>query len=135
MQFASKLFSAVLMTQSALVFAKGNTDTIFYGGPVVTVNAKNEEAQALAVQNGKIVAVGTKEVVTKDWQASTAKKVVDLQGQTLMSGFVEPHVHIIITSVSEGLGLKFRNFTLPYDTKETWIQKMKAALKNIPAGG
>jgi hypothetical protein len=37
----------------------------FYGGPIVMVNAKNEEVQALAVQNGKIVAVGTKDAVTK----------------------------------------------------------------------
>ncbi len=134
MKLAPKLLSTLLMAHCALVFAKGNADTIFYGGPIVTVNAKNEEVQALAVQNGKIVAVGTKEAVTKDWQASSTK-VVDLQGQTLMPGFVEPHVHIILTSVSEGLGLNLSNFTLPYDTKETLIQKMKAALKNVPPGG
>lgn len=34
-----------------------------------------------------------------------------------MPGFVEPHVHIIVTSVFEGLGLNLSNFTLPYDTK------------------
>lgn len=35
-------------------------DTIFYGSPILTVNAKNAEVEALAVQNGKIVAVGKK---------------------------------------------------------------------------
>ena len=134
MKLASKLFSALLMAQCAVSFAKGNADTIFYGGPIVTVNAKNEEVQALAVQNGKIVAVGTKDAVTKEWQSSSTK-VIDLKGQTLMPGFVEPHVHIIVTSVFEGLGLNLSNFTLPYDTKETLIKKMKAALKDIPAGG
>ena len=63
MKFAQKLLSTLLMTQCALTFAKGNADTIFYGGPIVTVNAKNEEVQALAVQNGKIVAVGTKDAM------------------------------------------------------------------------
>ncbi len=134
MKLAPKLLSAVLMTHCALVFAKGNADTIFYGGPIVTVNAKNEEVQALAVQNGKIVAVGSKDSVVKEWQ-SNSTKVVDLKGQTLMPGFVEPHVHIMVTSVFEGLGLNLSNFTLPYDTKETLIQKMKAGLKNVPAGG
>ena len=134
MKFAQKLLSTLLMTQCALTFAKGNADTIFYGGPIVTVNAKNEEVQALAVQNGRIVAVGTKDVVTKEWQASNTK-VIDLQGQTLMPGFVEPHVHIMVTAVFEGLGLNLSNFTLPYDTKETLISKMKAHLKNIPQGG
>ena len=134
MKFAPKLLSALLMAHCALVFAKGNADTIFYGGPIVTVNTKNEEVQALAVQNGKIVAVGTKDAVTKEWQADSTK-VIDLKGQTLMPGFVEPHVHIIVTSVFEGLGLNLSNFTLPYDTKESLIQKMKAALKDVPAGG
>ena len=134
MKLSQKLLSALLMAQCAVTFAKGNADTIFYGGPIVTVNAKNEEVQALAVQNGKIVAVGSKDAVTKEWQSSSTK-VVDLKGQTLMPGFVEPHVHIIVTSVFEGLGLNLSNFTLPYDTKETLIQKMKAALKGVPAGG
>ena len=134
MKFAQKLLSTLLMTQCALTFAKGNADTIFYGGPIVTVNAKNEEVQALAVQNGKIVAVGTKDAVTQEWQSS-GTKLVDLQGQTLMPGFVEPHVHIMVTAVFEGLGLNLSNFTLPYDTKETLISKMKAHLKNIPQGG
>jgi predicted amidohydrolase YtcJ len=52
-----------------------------------------------------------------------------------MPGFVEPHVHIMITAVFEGLGLNLSNFTLPYDTKETLIAKMKAHLKTIPPGG
>ena len=35
----------------------------------------------------------------------------------------------------QGLGLNLSNFTLPYDTKESLTQKMKAALKDVPAGG
>jgi len=134
MKLASKLLTALLMAQCAVAFAKGNADTIFYGGPIVTVNAKNDEVQALAIQGGKIVAVGTKDAVTKEWQ-SDATKVIDLKGQTLMPGFVEPHVHIMVTSVFEGLGLNLSNFTLPYDTKATLIQKLKTGLKSVPAGG
>ena len=52
-----KVLGIILITQSALTFAKGSADTIFYGGPIVTVNQNNDELQALAVQNGKIVAV------------------------------------------------------------------------------
>jgi predicted amidohydrolase YtcJ len=134
MKIASKFLVFALMAQCGFALAKGNADTIFYGGPVVTVNAKNEEVQAIAVQGGKIVALGTKDAVTKDWQSKTTQ-VIDLKGQTLMPGFVEPHVHIIVTAVFEGLGLNLSNFTLPYDTKETLIAKMKAHLKTIPPGG
>jgi predicted amidohydrolase YtcJ len=134
MKIASKFLAFALIAQCGFALAKGNADTIFYGGPVVTVNAKNEEVQAIAVQGGKIVALGTKDAITKDWQSKTTQ-VIDLKGQTLMPGFVEPHVHIMITAVFEGLGLNLSNFTLPYDTKETLIAKMKAHLKTIPPGG
>ncbi len=134
MKLLTQAIVTLLIAQSAVVVAKGNADTIFYGGPIVTVNPKNEEVEALAVQKGKIVAVGSKDTVMKDWKTNTTK-LVDLKGQTLMPGFVEPHVHIILTAVMEGLGLNLSNFTLPYDTKETLINKMKAHLKNIPKGG
>ena len=134
MTLLKKILTIALMGSASYTFAKGNADTIFYGGPIVTVNQKNDEVQALAVQGGKIVAVGNKDTVMKDWQSKTTQ-LVDLKGQTLMPGFVEPHVHIMITSVFEGLGLNLSNFTLPYDTKETLIAKMRAHLKNIPKGG
>ncbi len=134
MTLLRKILTIALMGFASFTFAKGNADTIFYGGPIVTVNQKNDEVQALAVQGGKIVAVGNKDAVMKDWQSKTTQ-LVDLKGQTLMPGFVEPHVHIILTAVMEGLGLNLSNFTLPYDTKETLINKMKAHLKNIPKGG
>lgn len=126
------LLTLCVIAQSAV--AVGNADTIFYGGPIVTVNAKNEEVQALAIQGGKIVAVGAKDVVIKEWQSSSTK-LVDLKGQTLMPGFVEPHVHIIGTTIMEGMWVNLSNFTLPYDTIETITQKLKAQLKNVPAGG
>ncbi|MBU3589556.1 amidohydrolase [Polynucleobacter sp. 80A-SIGWE] len=134
MKFAPKLLSALLMAQCALVFAKGNADTIFYGGPILTVNAKNEEVQALAVQNGKIVAVGSKDAVTKEWQADNTK-VVDLKGQTLMPGFIEPHTHLILTTMFERLWLNLSNYALPQSSIESIVQKLKAELKNVPKGG
>ena len=127
------LISAGLIVMPRIASAAQVADTIFYGGPIVTVNAKNEEVQALAVQNGKIVAVGKKEAVFKEWQANTTK-VVDLKGQTLMPGFVEPHIHILMTAITEEMWLNLSNFSAQYDTLETLSQKLKAALKTLPKG-
>ena len=137
--FPMKHFIQVVLISTGLIaahqtaFAAQAADTIFYGGPIVTVNAKNEEAQALAVQNGKIVAVGSKDAVTKEWQASSTK-VVDLKGQTLMPGFVEPHIHIVMTAMTEVLWLNLSNFTSQYDTIDRLSQKLKARLKTLPKG-
>ena len=82
---------------SALFFygswAHAAADLVFVGGPIVTVNAKNEEVQALATKDGKIVAVGLEADIRKNW-VDQKTQVIDLRGQTLMPGFVEPHVHI-----------------------------------------
>jgi predicted amidohydrolase YtcJ len=128
----STFCSTFLLTQSALVYAAA--DTIFLGGPIVTVNAKNEEVEALAVKDGKIVALGQQAEIKKNWSSSKTN-VIDLNGRTLMPGFVEPHVHIVLTSMVEGLWLDLSNFTLPYDTLDTISTKLRAALKNVPPGG
>lgn len=125
-------FAVMLCTQSALVSAAA--DTIFLGGPIVTVNANNEEVEALAVKDGKIVALGQQADIKKNWSGSKTQ-VIDLNGRTLMPGFVEPHVHIVLTSMVEGLWLDLSNFTLPYDTLDTISTKLRAALKNVPPGG
>jgi len=124
--------AAFFLTQSSLVYAAA--DTIFFGGPIVTVNAKNEEVEALAVKDGKIVALGQQADIKKNWSGSKTQ-VIDLNGRTLMPGFVEPHVHIVLTSMVEGLWLDLSNFTLPYDTLDTISTKLRAALKNVPPGG
>lgn len=68
-------------------------DTIFHGGPIVTVNQKQPEVSALAVRDGNIIAVGeSADILTS--HAGETTKVIDLKGRTLMPGFVEPHVHI-----------------------------------------
>ena len=129
------LFAAGLMSmqQGAMAAPSQAADTILFGGPVVTVNAKNEEAQALAVRDGKIAAVGKKEAVLKDWQGSSTQ-MIDLKGQTLMPGFVEPHIHILMTAMTEVLWLNLSNFSAQYDTLDTLSQKLKAHLKNLPKG-
>ncbi|MFG6448886.1 amidohydrolase [Roseateles sp. BYS180W] len=66
-------------------------DTIYSGGPIVTVNDRQLSAEALAVKNGRIVAVGALADVTRLRGKRT--RWVDLQGHVLTPGFVDPHAH------------------------------------------
>jgi len=133
-QFAFASLCILAANQAVLAVTVAGADTIFYGGPIVTVNPQNDEVQALAIKGGKIVALGTAATVAKNWQ-SDSTKMIDLKGQTLMPGFVEPHIHIIGTALAEGLGLNLSNFTLPYDTLDTLGDKMRAHLSTVPPGG
>lgn len=68
-------------------------DTIYHGGDIVTVNDAQATAEAIAVRNGKIVAVGSKADVLKLKGDKT--RIVDLNGKTLVPGFVDGHAHFL----------------------------------------
>lgn len=69
-------------------------DAIWFGGTIVTVNDKAPRAEAVAVKNGKIVAVGAKAAVVKAEQGK-ATVMHDLKGRTMTPGFIDAHSHFI----------------------------------------
>jgi hypothetical protein len=66
-------------------------DLIVHNARIWTVNAKQPEAQAVAVLNGRIAAVGS-EAEVMAWQGPRTR-VLDAQGNRLMPGFNDAHVH------------------------------------------
>jgi hypothetical protein len=69
-------------------------DAIFTGGDIVTINDAQPTAEALAVKDRKILAVGTRIDIEKNHKG-TATTVVDLGGKTLLPSFIDPHGHYI----------------------------------------
>ena len=68
-------------------------DTIYFGGPILTIDESNPLAEAVAVQNGLIMAVGSKNEVMQ--LAGSNTSTVDLVGKTLLPGFIDPHCHFV----------------------------------------
>ena len=132
MKLTQKLLSVLLLSQCALAFAKGNADTIFYGGDIVTMNKAQPIAKAVAVQDGKILKVGSLSTL-KSFQGKDTK-LINLNGQTLMPGLVEPHVHIMGTAFSEELWQNMSNFEMPHDTLDALVAKLTAYSKNVKDG-
>src|ERR671934_1807726 len=66
-------------------------DTIFLGGNIVTVNPAQPEAEALALRDGKILALGKVSELEKFKGPQT--QIIDLKGKALLPGFIEPHGH------------------------------------------
>jgi predicted amidohydrolase YtcJ len=64
------------------------------GGDIVTVDDKKPTAEAVAVKDGKIIAVGTRAEVEKALNGP-ATRVSDLAGKTMLPGFVDAHSHYI----------------------------------------
>ena len=72
--------------------------TLYYGGPILTMDKFCPRVEAMLTENGRIAAVGSYGEV----ESIAADAVrVDLQGRTLMPGFVDGHGHMIETGLRE----------------------------------
>ena len=69
-------------------------DAIYFGGDIVTVNDNLPTAEAVAVRDGKILAVGARAEVEKAHKGA-ATKSIDLAGRTLTPSFIDAHSHYI----------------------------------------
>ena len=87
------MVTTFLLSASA-AFAAQPVDTLFYNGKVITVDATNSLKSAVAVKDGKIVAVGGAELIGR----FTPKQKIDLAGRSLLPGFIDTHVHIFGSS-------------------------------------
>jgi len=74
-------------------------DLIVHNAKVVTLDAKSRIAQALAVRNGRIVAVGDSAALLK--QRGPITKVIDARGKTVLPGLYDSHVHPLGAATSE----------------------------------
>ncbi len=108
--------------------ATGDTaDMVLLNGKVVTVDPELGEAEAVAIQGDRIMAVGTTAEIQEMMGPDT--EVVELEGRLTIPGFIEGHGHFM------GLG----NARLSLDLMETttWdqiVEKVAEAAAETPAG-
>lgn len=104
-------------------------EVVFTGGAVITVTGEHPEEEALAMREGRIVAVGSWEEVLAD-QAPDAI-VVDLDGRALLPGFVEAHGHPLqVVETLAPPALDVRPFGTP--TAEGVERHMREAVQLAP---
>jgi predicted amidohydrolase YtcJ len=77
--------------------SKRAADLVFVNGDVYTVDAARSWAQAVAVKDGRIIAVGTDDVVGELRDSRT--QVIELAGRMLVPGFQDAHVHPVFGGV------------------------------------
>lgn len=75
---------------------------IYAGGPIITMAGDTAESvEALAVKDGRILALGTSTQVEK--AAGRKAMRVDLKGRTLLPGFIDAHGHISYVGQKAGM--------------------------------
>ena len=84
-------------------------DLILLHGHILTVDAKDSIAQAIAIHNGIIVKVGTD--IEIQALAGPGTRVIDLHGHTATPGLIDTHAHIADGGVEELYGVKLSDAT------------------------
>jgi predicted amidohydrolase YtcJ len=69
------------------------SDQIYFNGSIITLDGNKPLVEAMAVRDGKVLAVGTFGQVSA--VASVASKEIDLEGRTVVPGFNDSHAHLI----------------------------------------
>jgi len=87
-------FSAVLLAcalSTARAEAPVAAETVFLHGKIVTLDAAGTVVEAVAVADGRILAIGSDAKVRK--LAGARTEVIDLRGRTVLPGFIDGHAH------------------------------------------
>ena len=109
------------------ILSKTTPDTVYINGDIITMNPQMPSANAVAVKNGKITAVGSNEKIKQITGKKT--KVIDLNGKTLIPGFIEPHSHLAMYgSVLTGVDCYPRS----NKNMDEILEKISAAAKKTP---
>lgn len=104
-----------------------SADAIYVGGTILTMNDAAPLADAAAIKDGRIVAVGSLDAVLD--VAGNAERI-DLDGGTMLPGFVDSHGHVFAV----GLQASAANLLPPPDGDGSDIAALKELLREWESG-
>jgi predicted amidohydrolase YtcJ len=115
-----RVAAAVAFAASALPVAAQSPDTALVNGKIITLDDRSTIAEALAVRDGTIVAVGRSADIRD--LAGPATRIIDLGGRTVIPGLIDSHMHAIRAA-------------LFYATEVNWIgaRSIPEAMERIAA--
>jgi predicted amidohydrolase YtcJ len=108
--------------------AQAATDLIITNGKIATMTKEGAFAQALAIKDGKIQAVGSNASILKLKSAGT--RLIDAGGKTVIPGLNDSHLHIIREGLNYNAELRWDGVT----SLEKALQMLKEQAARTPDG-
>jgi predicted amidohydrolase YtcJ len=103
-------------------------DLILRNGKVITVDREFSIKQAVAIRDGRFVAVGGESDVRP--LIGPATRVVDLEGRAVIPGLIDAHIHATVAGLSWDADLHWQMTR----TLADGLRQIAAAAKSRPAG-
>lgn len=104
----------------------GSANRVFYNGHIRTMKNEKSICEAIAIKDGKIVAVGS----TSDLLSQEHEEAIDLSGKTVIPGFSDSHIHIHMDCLSRSKINLSKVTSIPQ-----LCSILRAAISSIPSGG
>ena len=103
------------------------SNAVFFNGNIYTLDPRKKKAHAIAIEDGKIVQVGSDAEVKRN--ASRGSDRTDLKRKTVVPGFIDCHTHFI------QMGVDFMNVDLSRTSSlDEALVLIREAAKRIPEG-
>lgn len=126
-----RLLGLCLILAMASCQTKTSIDLLIYNGTIYTVDSSFSKAEAVAVQDGKIIAVGKSRDLQNEY---VAKANIDAQGKFVYPGLIDAHAHflhygqtlqqasLVGTKSWEDVLKKLKSYAEKKGADTTWIQ-------------
>lgn len=85
-------FIAIVSIAFASCSPKEQVDLILHNGTFHSLNANNDTYEAVAIRDGKIVAVGPENEILNGYKSSS---IYDMEKKHIYPGFIDPHAHLL----------------------------------------
>ncbi len=118
------LIGTLALPGAAQAAVMNPADALFFGGPILTMDDAQPNVEAVAVDDGIIVGVGSRAELEADFLGPETQ-LHDLQGRTLIPGFVDAHSHFSFV----GIQAIAANLLPPPDGPGSSIAELQAALR------
>jgi predicted amidohydrolase YtcJ len=122
-----KFFSSLALAYCLLLIAfpsckfRQKIPLLIHHAKIYTVDEKFSVAEAMAVSEGKIIAIGTNDEILKEYEG---EETIDAAGKFIYPGFIDAHAHFL----NYGFSLQQVNLTGTKSWQEC-IDKVKAFIK------
>jgi len=93
-----RLRLALLLTLLATPAIAQPADLVLRGGKVITVDKDWRVAQAVAIRDGRFIAIGDDEAMAGHIGPST--QIVELRGRTVIPGLIDTHLHQLFAALN-----------------------------------